>query len=90
MTNKEAIKHLRTYSTINGSGQTTQAEHDEAKQVAIKALEQQREGHWAYDSYYGGFYSCSVCGHDQGHKTRYCPMCGAVMTEATDDESRAI
>lgn len=40
MTKEEAIKHLETYSTTNGSGQTTQAQHEEAKQMAIKALEQ--------------------------------------------------
>lgn len=43
MTNEEAIRHLQTYSTTNGSGQTTQAEHEEAKQTAIKALSQQTE-----------------------------------------------
>ena len=43
MTNEEAIWHLQTYSTTNGSGQTTQAEHEEAKQIAIKALSQQTE-----------------------------------------------
>lgn len=41
MTREEAIKHLETYSTTNGSGQTTQAQHEEAKQMAIKALEQE-------------------------------------------------
>lgn len=40
MTNKEAIKHLQTYSTTNGSGQTTQTEHEEAKRAAISALSQ--------------------------------------------------
>lgn len=41
MTREEAIKHLETYSTTNGSGQTTQAQHEEAKQMAIEALEQE-------------------------------------------------
>lgn len=31
----EAIKHLNTYSSTMGSGQTTQAQHEEAKRVAI-------------------------------------------------------
>lgn len=41
MNREEAIKHLETYSTTNGSGQTTQAQHEEAKRMAIKALEQE-------------------------------------------------
>ena len=41
MTKEEAIKHLHTYSSINGSGITTQDQHEEAKKMAIKALETQ-------------------------------------------------
>lgn len=40
MTKEEAIKHLHTYSSTNGSGLTTQEQHEEAKKMAIKALEQ--------------------------------------------------
>lgn len=39
MTEKEAAKHLLTYSTTMGSGQTTDAQHNEAKRLGIKALE---------------------------------------------------
>jgi len=42
MTKEEAIKHLHTYSSTNGSGQTTQDQHEEAKKLAIKALSEQR------------------------------------------------
>lgn len=38
MTNEDAIKHLQTYSTTMGSGQTTDEQHNEAKKMAIKAL----------------------------------------------------
>lgn len=38
MTKKEAIAHLYTHSSTNGSGQTTQAQHEEAKRMAIEAL----------------------------------------------------
>lgn len=38
MNRKEAIRHLQTWSTTNGSGQTTDAEHEEAKKMAIEAL----------------------------------------------------
>lgn len=41
MTKEEAIKHLHTYSSTNGSGLTTQDQHEEAKKMAIKALETQ-------------------------------------------------
>lgn len=86
MTNEEAARHLLTYSTTIGSGQTTQAEHVKAKALAIKALEAQRSGAWEWDSYYGGFYRCSACGYEQGRKTKYCPECGARMTEVHDDD----
>lgn len=43
MNREEAIKHLETYSTTLGSGQTTQAQHEEAKRMAIKALERERK-----------------------------------------------
>lgn len=42
MTSKEAIKHLRTYSSTLGSGQTPQEQHEEAKRVAIENLEKTR------------------------------------------------
>ena len=38
MTLDEAIKHLDTYSSTNGSGQTTQAQHEESKRVAIATM----------------------------------------------------
>lgn len=41
MTREEAIKHLYTYSTTIGSGQTSQAQHEEAKRMAIKAIEKE-------------------------------------------------
>lgn len=34
----EALDHLYTYSDTNGSGQTTQAQHEEAKKVAIATM----------------------------------------------------
>ena len=43
MNREEAIKHLETYSTTLGSGQTTQAQHEEAKRMAIKALEREQQ-----------------------------------------------
>ena len=34
----EAIRHLDTYSSTMGSGQTTQAQHEDAKRVAISTM----------------------------------------------------
>lgn len=39
MTKEEAIRHLGTYSSTMGSGLTTQEQHEEAKKMAIEALE---------------------------------------------------
>lgn len=39
MTREEAIRHLGTYSSTMGSGLTTQEQHEEAKKMAIEALE---------------------------------------------------
>lgn len=38
MTIDEALHHLHTYSNTLGSGQTPQAEHEEAKRVAIDVM----------------------------------------------------
>lgn len=38
MTIDKAIDHLYTYSSTLGSGQTTQAQHEEAKKVAIDTM----------------------------------------------------
>lgn len=39
MTIDEALNYLYTYSDTNGSGQTTQAQHEEAKRVAIDTMQ---------------------------------------------------
>lgn len=41
MTREEAIRCLSVHSSTNGSGLCTDKQHYEAKQVAIKALEQE-------------------------------------------------
>ena len=38
MTIDKAISHLDTYSITMGSGQTTQAQHEDAKRVAIETM----------------------------------------------------
>ena len=89
MTNEEAIEWLDViisrhevedeWVTLTGRG------YYDALSIAVEALKQQRTGAWVWDSYYGGFYRCSVCGYEQGRKTKYCPECGARMTEVADD-----
>ena len=100
MTREEAIKHLYTYSTTLGSGQTSQAQHEEAKRMAIKALEQEpKTGHWIHhkEKMYEctEHWECSRC-----HRTTmtypfcvdgndynamyYCPKCGAKMEEVVE------
>lgn len=38
MTIEKAIRHLYTYSSTMGSGQTTQEQHEESKRVAIETM----------------------------------------------------
>lgn len=38
MTIDEAVRHLDTYSSTMGSGQTTQEQHEDAKGVAISTM----------------------------------------------------
>ena len=38
MTIDEAVRHLDTYSSTMGSGQTTQEQHEDAKRVAIETM----------------------------------------------------
>ena len=44
MTKEEAIRCLSVHSSTNGSGLCTDEQHYEAKQMAIKALEQEPSG----------------------------------------------
>lgn len=51
-----------------------------ALKMAVKALEEQRTGHWwinpdGYAPY------CSECKHDSDRASAYCPTCGAKMEE---------
>lgn len=88
MTNEEAAEHLLTYSTTMGSGQTTDAQHNKAKRLAIKALKHEpKTGHWSIvsDGYRDGIYifECSECKaavwefKDAGSEWNYCPNCGS-------------
>lgn len=49
MTFDEALDHLYTYSSTLGSGQTTQAQHEEAKRVAIDVMRKYQKQERALD-----------------------------------------
>lgn len=74
MNTQEAINHLHTYSSTNGSGQTTQDQHEEAKRMARAALEKQipkkpSEGQVHI------VYLCPNCG-SLDYTLPYCRHCG--------------
>lgn len=81
MTNEEAthalLEHVEALQRFGVNLEKSRLA--QALSVAIRALEAQRSGAWEWDSYYGGFYRCSVCGYEQGRKTKHCPECGASM-----------
>lgn len=56
---------------------------DDSIEMAIKALENQKTGHWIEQglSPYEGIRRCSVCykTYDIRAKLNYCPNCGAKM-----------
>ena len=61
------------------------SECEQAIDYAIKALENQKTGHWEYVQYDSnpkiGNYHCSVCRHiiNPFENQKYCPNCGAKM-----------
>lgn len=90
MTNEEAIEFIKT--DISRLWNTPQnLEHKEALEIAIKALSEQRIGHWIRIAG-GSFiddYRCDCCNQRPPVKkvdltwgwdfTDYCPSCGAKM-----------
>lgn len=60
MTIDEAINHLGNYSSTNGSGLTTDKQHNEAKRVAIDTFRKYKKikeivDKWKGDSFTDGF-----------------------------------
>lgn len=60
MTFDEALEHLYTYSSTLGSGQTTQAQHEESKKVAIDVMQKHQKikeivKKWELDSWTDNF-----------------------------------
>ena len=67
MTIDKAISHLDTYSSTMGSGQTTQAQHEEAKRAAIDIMCKYQKIEQIYNSWRTGDYKGSKeCMEDIG------------------------
>lgn len=77
MTREEAIELIRRYEC--------NSEHYDACEMAIEALEQQKEGHWIKvndDVNKIHYKECSCCGVKISFNLPfldYCPKCGAKM-----------
>ena len=90
MTNEEAIeynKNLREYMKITDKKSEYKflEENYIALDMANKALEQQQKtGHWIAMG--EGFtpYECSECEAVEFKKSKYCPKCGAKITESEE------
>lgn len=98
MTREEAIKIIKYGTEISKYPHRltlTVAEVEEAKQMAIKALEQEpKTGHWIYSkAVFTGeilFSECSACGHGENgcaKRMKYCPLCGVKMVEQQETET---
>ncbi len=91
MTVKEAINHLHTFSSTNGSGQTTRGQHEEAKRMAIAALEKQipqKTGipELGISKHYPIIIPCGNCGMELTDRMwSYCPWCGQAVRWGNDD-----
>lgn len=88
MTNEEAIKELREASDSEVRYGDTEHHYNEvmkrieAFEMAIKALEQQKTGHWWARNTYpqeSECWDCSECKETVFEQTNYCPNCGADM-----------
>lgn len=85
MTNKEAITRIREHKIIHKMDEPRAIYISEALDMAIKALENQKIGHWIENApewqNIDPPYICSECGNFHLRKTNYCDQCGAKMIE---------
>ena len=63
MTIDEAINHLGNYSSTNGSGLTTDEQHNEAKRVAIDTMRKYQKIKDIVNKPYDTFYSENYYGY---------------------------
>ena len=90
MTNEEAILYMTLYRQ-KLLGSVSDLDKDiEAYDMAIEALQEQKEGHWIDDNENHGT-CCSECGKWYSHKeitkreVKWCSECGARMKGGADD-----
>ena len=79
------IHHMKQHLTEKGKAEEFYQELGDmviASEMAISALEKQREGHWIKVEDNGKIlsYQCS-CGCSYKNNYNFCPNCGAKMTE---------
>lgn len=93
MTKEEAIKILKGILTeaieFENSVCYVTGEDREPLEMAIKALENQKTGHWIeIDDYPHEDFECDCCGgkvygtEEPYEEYKYCPNCGAKMAES--------
>lgn len=87
MTREEAVDILDdNFTVIETHGHYTDDEVEQARQMAISALEQQKTGHWIWNDGVWKF-MCSVCKESVNPMPtcmgkplmKYCPNCGVKM-----------
>lgn len=99
MTPEEAIRKLCVYSSTNGSGQCTSAEHLEAKKIALKAIERQmpkkpltikhdEDIKIGSATWKAGvpIYKCPDCNGFVSRSSNYCPDCGQEIDWSDNNE----
>ena len=98
MTNQEAIKvlnctSLQTFCLCKVAIDGKMLSMKEALGMGIKALENQKTGHWVeIDDYPHEDFECDCCGgkvygtEEPYEEYKYCPNCGAKMAESEDKE----
>ena len=87
MSREEAIDIFDdNFTTINTHGHYTDEEVEQARQMAIKALEKEKADkttdHPEWIDYEDGLWKyakCPVCGSVRNTKTPFCPICGTKM-----------
>lgn len=88
MTNEEAIRYLIVPIATSTKPSAEYLKQKEAYELAIKALEERKQGEWtdlSTDGRHIGWIACSVCGQEPPSEsnldTDFCPSCGADMTQ---------
>ena len=86
MTREKAIRNINALNAVCGQKPFYDNEFEEALGMAIKALENQKTGHWVeIDDYPHEDFECDCCGgkvygtEEPYEEYKYCPNCGAKM-----------